>query len=135
MRVGLGQALAQVQHQHRIEKGELGAAQQLGHFEFGRVGLARKGDLHVAVDHQFQEQFGQALADQGFVAQQHRPQLAVAARFERWAGQQLHQHAARVERQLAGVAQEKRSGRKGGVDNGVKRRFRQVHLRAPGESK
>ena len=98
VRLGLGQSLAQVEQQNRIQQGQIGAAQQPRHFQIAGVGLAGKSHLRIAVDHQLQKQLGQAAANGRFVANQDRPEPGVAPALQGRAGEQLHQHAPGIQR-------------------------------------
>ena len=83
------------------QEGQRALRSRTGHSMSSVDHLAGEGDLLLAVDHQFEEQLVQPRAQHRLVAQQHAATACVCrVRVERRAEQQLHQHPARLQRQL-----------------------------------
>ena len=71
LRVSLRQTLPQEQQKYGIEKRQVRDPQQHGRIQITHLGPPRERDLKI--DDQFKKQLGQALANDGFVANQRRP--------------------------------------------------------------
>jgi len=97
MRLGLGESLAQMEQQNGVEEGQMGAAQEPGHFQVTRLGLAGKGHLQVAVNHQLQKQLRQTASDRRFITNQDRPELGVTLTIHGRAGEELYQYTTGIQ--------------------------------------